>query len=111
MKSLRWKTFLSCVALMGIYVLVVGLFINTPLRDSLGPGLSFALGSLLATTIALPVGWFISRRLLKPLPEITHASEGFSRGAFSGRIKVYSQDELGNSPWASTRWPRGWSKR
>src|SRR3989338_5654435 len=95
MKSLRWKTFLSCVALMGIYVLVVGLFINTPLRDSLGPGLSFTLGSLLATAVALPVGWFISRRLLKPLKEITHASEGFSRGDFSGRIKIYSQDELG----------------
>lgn len=95
MKKLLCKTFLCYVALMGIYVLVVGLFINTPLRDSLGPALSFALGSLLATAVALPVGWFISRRLLKPLKEITHASEGFSRGDFSGRIRVYSQDELG----------------
>ncbi|HHT9154853.1 MAG TPA: two-component system histidine kinase PnpS [Candidatus Tripitaka sp. YC43] len=95
MRNLLWKTFLSYAALMGIYVLVVGLFINTPLREVLGPGLSFALGSLLATAIALPVGWFISRRLLKPLKEITHASEGFSRGDFSGRIRVHSQDELG----------------
>jgi two-component system phosphate regulon sensor histidine kinase PhoR len=95
MKRLLWKTFLGYVALMGIYVLVVGLFLHTPLREGLGSGLSFALGSLLATAIALPLGWFINRRLLNPLKELTQAAEGFSSGDFSGRVKVFSRDELG----------------
>ncbi|HHT9120313.1 MAG TPA: two-component system histidine kinase PnpS [Candidatus Hypogeohydataceae bacterium YC41] len=95
MKRLLRKTFLGYVALMGIYVLIVGLFVNTPLSESLGLSLSFALGSLLATAIALPVGWFINRRLLNPLKEVTKAVEGFSRGDFSKRINIYSQDELG----------------
>ncbi|MFN3467466.1 MAG: sensor histidine kinase, partial [Candidatus Brocadiales bacterium] len=95
MKRLLWKTFLGYVALMGIYVLVVGLFVHTNLKKELGSGLSFALGSLLATAIALPVGWLINRRLLKPLKEITRTAEGFSRGDFSGRINISSQDELG----------------
>lgn len=95
MKRLLWKTFLSYVVLVGVYVLVVGLFVNTPLREGLGLGLSFALGSLLATAIVLPLSWFVSRRLFKPLKEIAQATEGFSRGDFSRRVKIFSQDELG----------------
>ncbi len=95
MKRLLWKTFLGYVALVAIYVLVVGLFVHTNLRKELGLGLSFALGSLLATAIVLPVGWLINRRFFRPIDEITQVATEFSRGDFSKRIEIFSQDELG----------------
>ncbi len=95
MRSLLRKTFFGYVALISIYVLTVGLFINTPLSEKLGTGLTFALGSLLATAIALPLGWLINSRFLKPLQEITRVSEEFTRSNFSRRANISTTDELG----------------
>jgi len=45
--------------------------------------------------VALMVGWFLSRRLTRPLRDVTLAAEGISAGDYSRRVPVTREDELG----------------
>jgi len=50
---------------------------------------------LIAVLVAALVTLFMSRRILAPAESLAHAARALSRGDFSQRVKVRSQDEFG----------------
>lgn len=55
----------------------------------------FLLASLLACIIAFIVIWIISYKLIKPLKNMVNITQNFSNGDFSQRVKVTTNDEIG----------------
>ncbi|MBU3161665.1 cell wall metabolism sensor histidine kinase WalK [Clostridium frigoris] len=51
---------------------------------------------VIAIFISVFVSYFISMSIVKPIKEITSISLEMSKGNFSKKAKVYSQDEIGN---------------
>ncbi len=54
-----------------------------------------AVGSLVATAVALMLGVFLARSLTRPLRELTAATQAMARGELAQQIPVRSSDELG----------------
>ena len=55
----------------------------------------WVLASLVAVVVAGGVGWIASRRLTRPLQELTDVTERMSGGDLSARVAVVREDELG----------------
>ena len=53
------------------------------------------LGAVLASVIALVLGFFAARRIVVPLLGLNRATEAVSRGDYRRRVPVTSRDELG----------------
>jgi len=51
--------------------------------------------TLLVTIFALFALWFISRKIVKPLSQLSRVVTNFSAGNFSTRSEIQSQDEIG----------------
>ena len=52
-------------------------------------------GAITAVAIALIVAFFLSKSITSPISQMQQTAERFSRGDFSSKIKIKSQDELG----------------
>jgi signal transduction histidine kinase len=57
---------------------------------------AWLLAGVAAVVLAALVGWFVSRRLTRPLLAITAASDGMARGDLSARASVDRADEIGS---------------
>ena len=51
--------------------------------------------SLVAVLVAAGSGWWISRRLVAPLSDLTQATERMAAGDLAARVLVYTRDEFG----------------
>ncbi len=51
--------------------------------------------SIFVFLVAALVSYFIVKRMINPIREITRASSKFAKGDFSSRVSVYSNDEVG----------------
>jgi two-component system sensor histidine kinase ResE len=68
----------------------------TEIKATVSSLLKFVLFSgLAAVVLASLLGYFFSRRLSRPLQEMSAAARRMGRGHFSSRIKISSEDELG----------------
>ncbi len=57
--------------------------------------LAIALAALAGVLVALGMGFFLAGRLLKPIRQLTQASQALARGELNQQVPVTSQDELG----------------
>lgn len=57
--------------------------------------LAIGLAALAAVLAAVAIGFFLSRRLVKPIRRLTKASEALAEGELQQQVPVTSQDELG----------------
>jgi signal transduction histidine kinase len=74
-------------------------YLTQSLRDVLTVLNDLRLRLLLATAIALAlsvfVGWWLSRRITRPVQQLTTAAEAVAAGHFDQAVQVNSRDELG----------------
>lgn len=52
-------------------------------------------GGLVAAALAFVVGFFVSKKITKPILEMQEAAKGFAQGDFSHELKSHREDELG----------------
>ncbi len=57
--------------------------------------LAIGLAALAGVLVAVGMGFFLSRRLIKPIRRLTQASQALSSGDLQQQVPVTSQDELG----------------
>lgn len=57
--------------------------------------LAIGLAALAAMSVAVGMGFFLSRKLVKPIRRLTKASEALAEGELQQQVPVTSQDELG----------------
>nr|WP_231126895.1 diguanylate cyclase [Motilibacter aurantiacus] len=57
--------------------------------------LAAALGVAVGCALALPLGWLLARRLLRPLLDLADASERVASGDLGARLPEQSDDEVG----------------
>ena len=73
--------------------------VEFPRREVLAPVASFtrriAVIAALALTLALALGWWMSRRITVPLRELTNATSRIAAGNFDGGTRIDRSDELG----------------
>ena len=55
----------------------------------------FATASLIATAIGMALAIVISRAITRPIDEMKQQTTRIARGDYSGQVRVYGQDELG----------------
>lgn len=53
------------------------------------------LSAIIATLVALIVGFLLARTLTKPLRELTQATQAMAAGQLDQRVEVYAADEIG----------------
>ncbi len=53
-----------------------------------------SLGMLLALLVALPLGWWLARRITSPLTAMTRAAEAMAQGDYQQRVLLQTHDEL-----------------
>jgi signal transduction histidine kinase len=53
------------------------------------------LSTLLALALSACVGWWLSRRITRPVQQLTAAAEAVAQGQFDQAVPVHSRDELG----------------
>jgi signal transduction histidine kinase len=74
-------------------------YLSQSLRDVLTVLNDLRARLLLSTLIALAlsafVGWWLSRRITRPVQQLTTAAEGVAEGQFDQAVQVHSRDELG----------------
>ncbi len=74
-------------------------YLSQSLRDVLTVLNDLRTRLLLSTVIALAlsacVGWWLSRRITRPVQQLTAAAEAVAQGQFDQAVQVHSSDELG----------------
>ena len=55
----------------------------------------FATASLIATAIGMALAIAISRAITRPIDEMKKQTSRIARGDYSGQVRIYGQDELG----------------
>lgn len=58
-------------------------------------GRFFLIGGCMAVIVAVALAFFLARRILKPVKELTIASEQLGKGDFSQRVNIDERSELG----------------
>ena len=53
------------------------------------------LSTLMALAVSACVGWWLSRRITRPVQQLTTAAAGVAEGRFDQAVPVHSRDELG----------------
>jgi signal transduction histidine kinase len=53
------------------------------------------LSTLIALALSALVGWWLSRRITRPVQQLTSAAEAVAEGHFDREVQVHSRDELG----------------
>lgn len=56
---------------------------------------SFLMTAGIIMVIAMLITYLVVRKIIKPIKEMTSATERFGKGDFSEKLKIYSDDELG----------------
>ena len=79
--------------------IVAAMFFNTPLRSITRTTseivMTFIMCALLSLAVAFVVIYFQSKRISKPIGEINNAARNIASGNFSDRVRVTSNDEIG----------------
>jgi signal transduction histidine kinase len=58
-------------------------------------GLRLLLSTLIALALSALVGWWLSRRITRPVQQLTTAAEAVAEGRFDQAVQAHSRDELG----------------
>ena len=120
---LLWKLLLNIVPVIGVTILVVWLaidhlaatyFMRLMENYSIAPHDSHQMfiesvhryllwAALVAFALALLLSYLMTRRVLRPLSQMTRISQELSAGNFSSRVEVVSADEVGQLGLAFNR--------
>ncbi len=122
-KRLLWKLLLNIVPVIGVTILVVWLaidnlaatyFMRLMENYSIEPHDSHQMfieavhryllwAALAALALALLLSFLMTRRVLRPLSQMTQISQELAAGNFNNRVEVVSQDEVGQLGLAFNR--------
>lgn len=122
-KRLLWKLLLNIVPVIGVTILVVWLaidklaatyFMRLMENYSIAPHDSHQMfieavhryllwAALAALALALLLSFLMTRRVLRPLSQMTQISQELAAGNFSDRVEVVSTDEVGQLGLAFNR--------
>ena len=78
---------------LGTLLISEGLAFGSKIIDSVVRAWAYA--SLVAVLVAAASGWWISRRLVAPLSDLTQATERMAAGDLAARVRVLTRDEFG----------------
>jgi signal transduction histidine kinase len=115
-KHLLWKLLLNIVPVIGVTILVIWLaidklaatyFMRLMENYAIAPTESHQMfiasvhryliwAALAALVLALLVSYLMTKRVLRPLSQMTRISRELSAGNFTNRVEVVSQDEVGD---------------
>lgn len=122
-KRLLWKLLLNIIPVIGVTILVVWLaidklaatyFMRLMENYSIEPHASHQMfieavhryllwAALAALALALLLSFLMTRRVLRPLTQMTRISQELAAGNFSSRVEVVSADEVGQLGLAFNR--------
>jgi len=79
--------------IVGVAYLTQSLRDVTVVLNDLGARL--LLSTLIALVLSMVVGWWLSRRITRPVQQLTTAADAVAQGNFDQTVQVNSRDELG----------------
>lgn len=86
--GITWKLFLPYTGLIIIGAITAGIWTTASFK-------AIFLGALLALLVTLGIGLLAARMITKPLREMTGLAKDIAGGNFGRKLKVYSNDEVG----------------
>ncbi|MFZ5597910.1 MAG: two-component system histidine kinase PnpS [Bacillota bacterium] len=86
--SMSWRAIVSYFFLLVIFYEVMDFLIGNRVHA--------LVAVILSVPFAIVLSWIITKRMLKPLAEISKAAREMTGGDLEREIKVYSQDEIGD---------------